>query len=273
MPTMENVNFNSLYVLQKGEPGTRKSTQALSFPKPQYWFSWDRKMSSIYLPMQKWGIDPKLVSYDNYEDWSRAQQKMDLFKRDCPFRTLVFDSITSMGDATLRQVNRVKYGVRKSGQPSGKQIAGISVSELEDYNAESSALMDLVLGALELRNLHRVNIILIAHVIQAEYRSTTNNTTHISRSIVTASKKTAFKIPAYCGEIYHFNMKRDINGKGEYSLLTEHSGDDFAKTELGLDREIVFGDAPIYDTYLKPAIDRLAVPQSTVPSTVPQSNW
>jgi hypothetical protein len=48
MANMNEVNFNSLYCMFKGEPGTRKSTQALSFPGPQYWFSWDRKMNGIY---------------------------------------------------------------------------------------------------------------------------------------------------------------------------------------------------------------------------------
>ncbi len=265
MPTMDAVNFDSLYCLFKGEPGTRKSTQALSFPKPQYWFSWDKKMSSIYLPMKKWNIDSKDVSYDNYDDWSRAQQKLESFKANCPYKTLVLDSITSMGDATLRQVNKVKYGVRKSGSPMGKTIAGIAVNELEDYNAESAALQELIALTLGIRELHGVNVILIAHVIQAEYRSV-SGTTHISRSIVTASKKTAFKLPAYCGEIYHFNIKRGFDGSGgDYSLLTEHSGDDFAKTEIGLDREIVFKDNPLYDNYIKPAILKLALPPTVPP--------
>lgn len=258
MPNMTSVNFDSLYVMLKGEPGTRKSTQALSFPKPQYWFSWDRKMSSIYLPMLKWNVDPKLIDYDNYEDWTRARQKLEVFKSHCPFRTLIFDSITSMCDATLRQTLVAKYGKsRSSGASAGKMIAGIAVNELEDYNAESSALMELIALTHELRNLHHVNIILIAHVIQAEYRNTSNNTTHIARQIVTASKKTASRIPAYVGEIYHFNIKKEFDGGGAYSLLTSHTGDDFAKTELGLEKEIIFKDNPIYDTYIKPAIDSL----------------
>jgi hypothetical protein len=76
---------------------------------------------------------------------------------------------------------------------------------------------------------------------------------------VTAGKKIAPKIPAYCGEVYHFNIKRGFTegAGGDYSLLTEHTGDDFARTSLGLDREIVFKDQPLYKTYIKPAIDRL----------------
>ena len=46
----------------------------------------------------------------------------------------------------------------------------------------------------------------------------------------------AAKIPAYCGEVYHFNIKRGMveGAGGDYSLLTEHTGDDFARTALDL---------------------------------------
>jgi hypothetical protein len=165
-----------------------------------------------------------------------------------------------MADMTLRQTVRLKYGqTRKSGAGAGKLIAGIAVNEIEDYNAESSALNELIALTKDINAYHKVNIILIAHVVKAEYRDTTKNVTHISRQIVTAGKNVAAKIPAYCGEVYHFNIKKGFaeGAGGEYSLLTTHTGDDFARTALDLPQEIVFGDKPIYNTYIKPAIDKL----------------
>jgi hypothetical protein len=244
----------------KGEPGTRKSTQALSFPGPQFWFSWDRKMNGIYLPMKRWGLDPKTIKYEDYDDWTKPRKQLERFQETCPYKTLIFDSITSMADMTLRQTVKAKYGMtRQSGAQAGKLIAGIAVNEIEDYNAESSALQELIALTKDICTFHKVNIILIAHVVQAEYRNTTNNTTHVSRTIVTAGKKVAPKIPAYCGEVYHFNIKKGfVEGQGgDYSLLTEHTGDDFARTALGLDKEIVFGDKPLYETYITPAITKL----------------
>jgi len=264
--TMENIGFDSLYCMFKGEPGTRKSTQALSFPGPQYWFSWDRKMNGIYLPMKKWGIDPATISYDDYDEWNKARTKLEQLQVNCPYKTLVFDSITSMADMTLRQTLKMKYGkTRSSGASAGKLIAGIAVNEIEDYGAEAAALQELIALTKDICQFHKVNIILIAHVVQAEYRNTATNTTHVSRTIITAGKKVAPKIPAYCGEVYHFNIKQGmvVGQGGDYSLLTEHTGDDFARSAIGLDREIVFADKPLYETYIKPAITKL---QST-PST------
>lgn len=262
MPTLETVDPSILYCMFKGEPGLRKSTQALSFPTPQYWFSWDRKMSALLLPMRAWKIDPRLIEYDDYEDWTKARVKLEQLQINCKYKTLVVDSITSCADMTLRQAIKSKQGVtRQSGQAAGRTVAGIAVNEIEDYGAESAALQELIALTKDIYSYHHVNIILIAHVVQAEYRNSANNLTHISRTIVTAGKKVAPKIPAYCGEVYHFNLKKGFSEAqgGEYSLLTTHTGDDFARTALPLEKEITFGDEPLYEKWLKPAIEKLKV--------------
>lgn len=261
MPDMSQVTLDALYSMFKGEAGVRKSTAALSYPTPQYWFSWDRKMESMLLPMSKWGIDPKLVSYDDYDDWNHARDRLEKMTTGAPgdigFKTLVFDSLTSMADMTLRQAIKLKRGMtRGSGAAAGKQVAGIAVSEIEDYLAESSALQELIALTKDIHKFHKVNIILIAHVVQAEYKNTVTGETHVSRSIVTAGKKVAPKIPAYCGEVYHFNIEK-MGMRSSYALLTEHTGDDFARTALPLDKKVVFGDDRLYAKYIQPAITKL----------------
>lgn len=258
----EQIDPSILYCMFKGEPGLRKSTQAVSFPGPQYWFSWDRKMSGIMIPQALWGLmgrKPPHITVDDYDDWNAARKKLEELQVRCPYKTLVFDSLTSMADMTLRQTNKLKYGVtRASGAAAGKLVGGIAVNEIEDYNAESSALQELIALSKDICIYHKVNVILIAHVVQAEYRNTVNNTTHVSRTIITAGKRVAPKIPAYCGEVYHFNIKKGFEaGKDSYSLLTTHTGDDFARTALPLPAEIVFGDEPLYEKYLLPAIQKM----------------
>ena len=73
---MSTIDPSILFVMMKGEPGTRKSTCALSFPTPQYWFSWDRKMEGMMIPMRNWRIDPKLIQYDDYEDFNKPRTKL-----------------------------------------------------------------------------------------------------------------------------------------------------------------------------------------------------
>lgn len=260
MPDMSTIDPSILYTMLKGEPGTRKSTVALTYPSPQYWFSWDRKMGSMMLPMKKFGIDPKNIKYDDYEDWNKPKAKLEQFQTDCPFKTLVFDSITSCADMTLRQTVKMKYGQkRSSGAQAGKLVGGIAVNEIEDYNAESAALQELIALTKDIQSYHKVQIIIIAHVVAAEYRNTTTNETHISRTIVTAGKRVAAKIPAYCSEVYHFNIDKgfDASQGGQYSLLTEHTGDDFARTGLPLDKKIIFGNKNLYGEYILPAINKL----------------
>ena len=83
-------------------------------------------------------------------------------------------------------------------------------------------LQELIALTKDINTYHKVNVILIAHVVKAEYRDTTKKTTHISRQIVTAGKNVAAKIPAYCGEVYHFNIKRG---------LVEGPGGDYQSTD------------------------------------------
>lgn len=275
---LNEVNLDSLYCMFKGEPGTRKSTQALSFPKPQYWFSWDQKMNALVLPMIKWGINPREIQSDNYSDWNAGRKKLETLRVTCPFKTIVIDSVTSCADFTLMQTRNAKKGqTRNSGASAGRDIAGIAVNEIEDYNAESSALSELIALTKDIKDYHKVNVILIAHVIQAEYKSATGQT-HMSRTIVTAGKRIAPKIPAYCEEVYHFNIKTgfDASAGGQYALLTEHTGDDFARTILPIDKEILFGEHPLYSTWILPGINKLKSylqPQPTEPKpTEPQQS-
>lgn len=263
---LSQVDPSLTYGLFKGEPGVRKSTEALTYPKSQYWFSFDQKMDALLLPMRKFGINPKEIQFDDYNDWNTARVKLTQFQLNCPFKTLVFDSITSIGDAALNQALRMKTGLkRQSGATAGKVVAGIPINELEDYNAESAVLQELVAITKDIHKFHKVNIILIAHVIQVDYK-TIGGETHMSRSIVTAAKKIAAKIPAYCTEVYHFNIKKSFEADkgGQYALLTEHTGDDFARTALPLPKEIVFGDSSLYDNWVKPAIEEMKKYQAQI---------
>ncbi len=253
MPNMSQTKFDALYCLFKGEWGTRKSTAALSFPGPIYYFDWDKKIKALHLPLKAWGIDPRTIEYDNYSDWDKPKAKLEQFQSRCPFKTLVVDTITSAADCINRQTLKLKRSDDK-----GKMIGSIPVNSIEDFNAEDSALKELIALTKDIHLFHKVNVVLIAHVIQKEVKSA-GGATHFSRQLVTAGKGIAQKIPGYCDEIYHFNVENQVNTALPplYTLRTTHGGDDYARTSLPLPTLITFNDEPLYPKYLKPAIDKM----------------
>lgn len=250
------------FILLKGEPGLRKSTQALSFAKlgKQYWFSYDRKMSGIIIPAKNWGIDLSTIEYDDYDDWNKARMKLEyLAQNGRDFKGgIIMDSVTTMADAALRQTLKLKVGAtRSSGAAAGKLIGGIAVNELEDYNAEAGAINEMMALLKDINTFHKVPVILIAHVIEVGQKPGQASTTS-NRRIVTAGKAPAAKIPAVCTEVYHFNFKPGIvAGTGGYVMITENNGDDFARTSIGLPKEMPFTDEPLYEKWVKPALEKM----------------
>lgn len=268
MPTLENVSVDNLFCLLKGEPGTRKSTCALSFPLPQYWVSTDQKMDALVLPSKKWGIDKTKIDYDDYNEWNKVRQKLEQLQVNCKYKTLIIDSITSNADVINRQTLKFKVGTtNKQGGEKGMSIGGIPVNTIDDYKAEASAFQELIAVLKDIHSFHGVNIILVAHVIGARNAEQSKGSTHFARIIVTGGQIISAKIPAYCSEVYHFNIEQemDMSKEGKYGLLTVHTGSDFARTSLELDQKIIFGNEPLYDKFLKPAIEKMKInPQSVV---------
>lgn len=252
---MSSLKFDALYSLFKGEWGTRKSTCALSYPTPIYYVDWDKKMKALHLPIRAWNIDPTQVDYDSYNDWDTPLKKLEQFQVNCKYKTIVIDTITSAADAINRQTLK-----GKGKDDKGKRIGTIPVNSIEDFNAEDSALKELIAITKDIHLFHKVNIILIAHVIQKEVKGP-NNTTHMSRLLVTAGKGIAQKIPGYCDEIYHFNIEAEMDTSKPplYTLRTTHTGDDFARTSLPLPGMIPFKDDPLYPKWIKPALDSMNV--------------
>jgi hypothetical protein len=266
MPSLADEKLDALFTMLKGEPGTRKSTCALSYPTPQYWVSTDQKMESLVLPAKKWGVKSRDIEYDDYTNWDKANAKLKQLQVNCKFKTVIVDSITSMGDAMTSQVKKSK---RDDG--GGKTIGGIPVSGLEEFNAESSAFQELIAQLKDINKFHKVNIIMIAHVLGARKDNDANKLTHHSRIIVTGAEKISAKLASYMTEVYHFNIKPafEADKEGSYTLLTTHTGNDYARTSLPLPKEVEFNDQPLYEKWIAPAIIKLnnEKPVERVPTT------
>lgn len=254
MPTLNDVELDALFTMMKGEPGTRKSTCALSYPTPQFWVSTDRKMEALQLPAKRWGVNMKDIHYEDYTDWDRPKAQLERLQINCPYRTIIVDSITSIGDNMTGQVKRIKKG-----KGEGKVIGNINVSGLEEYNAEASAFQELIALLKDIHSYHKIHVILIAHVVGQRKNDDANKLTHHSRVIITGGDKISGKLASYMTEVYHFNVENDFNvdsGEGKFGLFTTHTGNDYARTSLPLDRRILFNNEPLYERWIQPAIER-----------------
>ena len=276
MPTLDSVRLDDgLFTMFKGEPGTRKSTQALSYPLPQYWISTDQKMEALQLPAKRWGIDMKKVHYDDYVDWNTPRNKLEQLRVNCPYRTIIVDSITSMGDAMTSQVRLTK----KDSGKSIKEVGGIQVSGLEEFNAESQAFKEMISLLKDIAKYHKIYVILIAHVIGQRKDEDDNKLTHHSRIIVTGAAQIGAKIASYVTEAYHFNIKAGFtaDSEGKYGLFTVHTGNDYARTSLPLPREVMFNNDPLFEKWIQPAITKQMNEQpiariQTATSHIPSDN-
>lgn len=254
MPTLDSVRVDSLFSMFKGEPGTRKSTAALSYPTPHFWISTDQKMESLVLPSKRWGISMKDINFEDYQDWDKPRAKLESLQVNCPFKTIIVDSITSIGDCMTRQVRRAK-----TQDNSGKKIGNIPVSGFEEFNAESSAFQEMIALLKDINKFHNVHVILIAHILGARKDNDANKLTHHSRIIVTGAEKISAKIAAYMTEVYHFNIVPafEADKEGKYGLMTVHTGNDYARTSLPLPQQITFNGEPLYEKFILPAINQL----------------
>jgi hypothetical protein len=261
MPTLEQMCADDgLFTMLKGEPGTRKSTCALSYPGPQYWVSTDRKMKALELPAKRWGLWGRgHIVADDYSDWDTPKKKLDSFRVNCPFKTIIVDSLTSIGDNMNRQTIK-----QKSAEGMGKKIGSIYVPGLEEYNAEASAFQDLMDILKDVQSYHKIHVVVIAHVVGQRKDDEKNKLTHHSRVIITGGDKISGKIASYMTEVYHFNVETDFNvdsGEGKFTLVTQHLGNDYARTSLPLERKIAFNNEPLYDKWIEPAIRKLKAEQ------------
>lgn len=250
---LSQVTNEALFCMFKGEPGTRKSTQALSFPGPQFWFSTDQKMEALLVPSKEWGIDNSQIDFEDFKSYDEVSIKLKQLQVNCPYKTLVIDSVTSLGDTINSQTIDVKQLAKK-----GQVIGGIPVNSIEDYKAEASGFRDVMRILKDIHRFHKTNIILIAHVVGERSKEETAITQQ-SRIIITGGKVISGKIAAYCTEVYHFDIKpsADVSQEGTYRLVTIHTGVDYARTALRLPSVINFGGKPIYENYLLPAITKL----------------
>src|SRR3990167_244587 len=257
---LQNVSPNqSKMFLFKGKFGTGKSPAAASFPKPLYFFDFDRRMDSV----KKMFPHEKEIYYDTFADFGKNGYKkfadvLEGFTDSCPYATIVLpDSITNFVELVMNHFiklrgagsianiseDEVKQGTKKKSKSKG----ALELLGIDDYSAETRAISEMLSNAKYLAD-KGVNIITTAHIITTQTTNIKTGGSTVEKFLLTYGKKTAGKIPTLYGEIYHFETEESIDtSEGtRYIVTTENSGDDFARSSYWMPKRIDWTNRNFY---------------------------
>lgn len=256
MKASEFVPTRRLYAAFKGDPGAGKSVAAASWAEQGKVriLDFDGKFGAIHNFYTNIVPRPEIINNLEFFQPATFNEGMDLlqlFIEDHSFNregnTIILDTLTTMVDRLLTDVGIIKG--KEKAKEKLKFVGGIQVSDIEDFNAETSALTRLVVGT---KSECRCNFIMLAHVVQV-HNNALDGSVKTSRQLLTAGKKIAAKLPAYFDEIYHFDSVSDFGGSGQkFYCHTSHSGEDFARTSLPLPAKFDFTkDRLLYSQWMK----------------------
>lgn len=259
--TQINYKQPGFYALLKGPSGAGKTVGALSFPGI-YMFDFDRKMPWIarkHFP----GVS---IEYDTYNQIGDIYDRLMPWVKqqiDCPYETLLFDSLTFLAMLIMKNTGEAKgediNTILKSMVTTKKGSKLIEPLSYDYYNNEARFIEWILAATKELwSNSHQLdkfprNILFTAHII--ENRSKPNIETKlvtVTRSIVSVGTKAAAIVPGNFDEVYLFGTSPSFDANHvEHLVTTETCGEDDAKTAFILPKMIDFTNKSLYDELKK----------------------
>ena len=240
-----------IFALFKGDPGCGKSIAAVSFPDP-YVIDNDRRMKSV---INFWRPRGKEFDYDFFDSPIEVNKKLEEFQASCPYKTLIYDGITTGSRQILATAKRLRGfdpDTNKFNKTNRRMVAGTELSQIEDYQAETTWFETIINNLKYLSYLHGINVIVTAHVLTTEQTDIKKNLTTTSRTLLTAGKKVAAGLPVDFDEVWHFDVRPSFDGTSpQYTVVTQNTGWDYAKTALPIDMRIDFTNASLYDKVME----------------------
>ena len=249
-------NFN-IFALFKGMSGSGKSVGALSFPKP-YVFDFDHKMPNIAIKHFR----NKEIEYDTFESSGDVYDKLYPWlsgEKECPYETLIFDSITALSRLIMNTTAEIKGETIKTllERKIDKKRGGSMIEPLGyDYYNSEVRFIDWILSASKVlwsrSNKFPNNIIFTAHVLEVKSKpNIETKVTTVTRSIMALGNKAPAMIPGEFDELYVFGTQ-EVGGLSNESetkhvMFTQTTGEDDAKTAFNLSRMTDFTNKNLYD--------------------------
>lgn len=209
MPTTDELKLSPFpSILIVGDAGTRKTWLAGQFPKP-YFFDFDKGMATLRgtpgitydtfkdAPEGSKVFDPAKGIYEWGRGWPAFIKKLNeigatLDDGKCPYKTLVPDSLTMMGNLALNYVLREAKanGRYKSGDPVDQGLWG-----------QQSRLLETTMDQLTAWD--------IVRIVTAHVQRDTNTITQNIEKLPLTTGKFAGKVGAYFDEVWYIEAKAD----------------------------------------------------------------
>lgn len=230
--------------LFKGHNGTGKTIAATGDKfRPVYVFNCEGRFESV-INFWKRRNNLKDIEFDNFpigSGYYGIDKRMDDLIRSCPYNTVVMSSLTSFIYLILNHLIQDAYGKKTAkGYDRQKRVGGIPVSQLEDFNAEDSAIINDLIAAFQQLKAKGVNVILEAHITPYEITTVdeSGRNSQTINQILTKGKKAPASVPGFFNEIYLFtkNFKGIQVGQQTTEFLVNTSGTptDDCKTSWGI---------------------------------------
>ena len=257
MPNTKDVSpldYN-IYALFKGPSGSGKTVGALSFPGPIKLFDFDHKMPAIAVKHFR-GKD---IEYDTYRSTGELYDELIPWfreEKDCPFETIIFDSITYLAMLIMSTTAEIKGETIDTLMKStiNKKRGGNMIEPLSyDYYNSEVRFIEWLIGitkVLYTRPGNPKNIIFTAHLIESKSKpNIETKLVTVTRSIMSLGTKAPAIIPGAFDEIYMFGTSEEGFGDSQtkHMMFTQTTGEDDAKTAFNLAKMTDFTNKPLYD--------------------------
>lgn len=257
MPKLHEQNeISKITALVMGKPRSGKSILAASFPGPIYLFDFDQKWRMLkgYYP------DRRDIDFDVYSSITIPAflTKLTELTQYCPYKTIIIDSLTSLGDSLIDYSIRERGNSKRSDDSKTEKKRGvIELSEIVEFAVEDRTLHKL----WEWSKYVKAHVILNAHVIETERKDISGKVVGYNRSLVTGGKKVAAKLPAYFEEFWFVEKDPDVSNweDDKYRVFFHLAGQDAAGTALPLPEKVDFSNKRFYDDVLVPLLSEKGI--------------
>lgn len=198
---MKGADLFRIFIM--GEPGTGKTVFATTFPGPIKVFDFDGKLSSAY-NYWKSKDEKKLLEID-YTDckpkdkigsgFRLMNDELLKIKKDCPYKTIVIDSTTTMTSEMMNWLINFETGIKRN-----KDIKSLQVASMQDYMIFAPTFQNLLYELFALP----CHIILVGHISITQDELTSEIHRHAA-----IPGKMGKQLPVFFPEVYVSYVKGD----------------------------------------------------------------